>query len=62
MATLGWAIVGVIVINAGFAFVQEYKAERALHALRCLLPDKTWVTRGDISSKSHGVRSCQAMC
>ena len=46
MATLGWAIVGVIVINAGFAFVQEYKAERALHALRCLLPDKTWVTRG----------------
>lgn len=46
MATLGWAIVGVIVINAGFAFFQEYKAERALHALRLLLPDQAWVTRG----------------
>ena len=46
MATLGWAIIGVIAINAGFAFVQEYKAERALHALRRLLPEKTWVTRG----------------
>ena len=28
MATLGWAIFGVIVINAAFAFLQEYKAER----------------------------------
>jgi sodium/potassium-transporting ATPase subunit alpha len=26
MATLGWAILGVIVINAVFAFYQEYKA------------------------------------
>ena len=46
MATLGWAIVGVIVINAVFAFIQEYKAERAVQALRLLLPDKAWVTRG----------------
>jgi len=38
MATLGWAILGVIVINAGFAFFQEYKAERAVHALHRLLP------------------------
>ena len=45
MATLGWAILGVIVINALFAFVQEYKAERAVQALRRLLPDKAWVTR-----------------
>ncbi len=45
MATLGWAIVGVIVINAGFALFQEYRAERALHTLRRLLPDKAWVTR-----------------
>ena len=45
MATLGWAILGVIVINAGFAFFQEYKAERALQALHLLLPDKAWVTR-----------------
>ena len=46
MATLGWAILGVIIINAGFAFFQEYKAEHAVQALRCLLPSKAWVTRG----------------
>ncbi len=46
MATLGWAIIGVILINAGFAFFQEYKAERAVQALRRLLPEKAWVTRG----------------
>ncbi len=46
MATLGWAILGVIVINAVFAFLQEYKAERAVQALHRLLPDKAWVTRG----------------
>jgi sodium/potassium-transporting ATPase subunit alpha len=46
MATIGWAIVAVIVINAAFAFLQEYKAERTLAALRRLLPDKAWVIRG----------------
>ena len=45
MATLGWAILGVIIINAVFAFLQEYKAERAVQALRRLLPDKAWVIR-----------------
>ena len=45
MATLGWAILGVIVINAVFAFLQEYKAERAVQALHRLLPDNAWVTR-----------------
>ncbi len=45
MATLGWAILGVIVMNAGFAFFQEYKAERAVQALHRLLPDKAWVRR-----------------
>ncbi len=46
MGTLGWAIVGVILINAVFAFLQEYKAERAVQALHLLLPDKSWVMRG----------------
>jgi sodium/potassium-transporting ATPase subunit alpha len=46
MATLGWAILAVIAINAAFAFVQEYKAERAVQALHRLLPDKAWVIRG----------------
>ena len=45
MATLGWAILGVILINAVFTFVQEYKAERAVQALRCMLPVTAWVIR-----------------
>ncbi len=45
MVTLGWAILGVIVINAVFAFFQEYKAERAVHALHRLLPARAWVMR-----------------
>jgi sodium/potassium-transporting ATPase subunit alpha len=52
MATLGWAILGVIVINAVFAFFQEYKAERAVHALHRLLPARAWVLR---SSQPHDV-------
>jgi sodium/potassium-transporting ATPase subunit alpha len=45
MATLGWAILGVILINAIFAFLQEYKAERAVQTLRGMLPAKAWVLR-----------------
>lgn len=52
MATLGWAILGVIVINAVFAFFQEYKAERAVHALHRLLPARAWVLR---SHQPHDV-------
>jgi Ca2+-transporting ATPase len=35
---LGWAIWMVIIINAVFSFWQEYKAEKAMEALRQLLP------------------------
>jgi sodium/potassium-transporting ATPase subunit alpha len=45
MATLGWAILGVIIVSAVFSFVQEYKAERAVQALRHLLPTHAWVLR-----------------
>jgi sodium/potassium-transporting ATPase subunit alpha len=38
MLTLGIAIIAVIVINAVFAFIQEYRAEKALEEMRKLLP------------------------
>jgi len=45
MVRLGLAIVGVILINGVFSFWQEYKAERAVAALRQLLPQKVKVLR-----------------
>ena len=42
---IGWSIIGVIVLNAAFTFIQEYRAERTLTALRRLLPALTWVVR-----------------
>src|SRR3990172_12591149 len=45
MLTLGLAIVAVIVINAVFTFIQEYRAERALGALKKLLPFRVTVVR-----------------
>ncbi len=48
MPELGWAIFSVIIINAVFRFWQEYKAERALDALKRLLPRNTRVLRAGI--------------
>jgi sodium/potassium-transporting ATPase subunit alpha len=45
MAHLGFAIVGVIVVNGVFSFWQEYKAEQAVAALRQLLPLKVQAVR-----------------
>jgi calcium-translocating P-type ATPase len=45
MAALGWAVVGVILINGAFSFVQEWRAERALAALEALLPRSVKVIR-----------------
>lgn len=44
-APLGWAIIGVILVNAVFTFFQEYKAERATEALKRMLPQKAHVIR-----------------
>ena len=46
MARLGAAIVGVILINGVFSFWQAYKAERAIAALRQLLPQQVMAMRG----------------
>ncbi|MHB1162766.1 MAG: cation-transporting P-type ATPase, partial [Chloroflexota bacterium] len=40
------AIVAVILINGVFAFWQEYKAEKAVEALRRMLPRRARVVRG----------------
>jgi magnesium-transporting ATPase (P-type) len=45
MATLGWAIVGVILVNSLFSFAQVYRAERALDALERMLPHQVKVLR-----------------
>jgi sodium/potassium-transporting ATPase subunit alpha len=51
MSTLGAAIVVVILINAVFTFVQEYRAERALEALKKLLPFYVQVLREGTEKK-----------
>ena len=45
MGMMGYAIIGVIVINGLFSFWQEYRTERALVALRKLLPRNTTALR-----------------
>jgi Ca2+-transporting ATPase len=45
-AALGWAIWAVILINAVFSFWQEFRAERALAALKNVLPNLVRVYRG----------------
>jgi len=70
MLNLGIAITGVILINAVFTFVQEYRAERTIQKLRGLLPFNVRVIRygrereiparetvpGDVVILSEGMR------
>ena len=51
MARLGVAIVVVIVINGVFSFWQEYKAQRAIAALRQLLPPRVKALRAGHSTE-----------
>jgi P-type E1-E2 ATPase len=45
MAMLGYAILGVIIINGVFSFWQQFRAERAITALQELLPQNVNVLR-----------------
>jgi calcium-translocating P-type ATPase len=51
MATLGYAILGVILLNGVFSFWQEYRAGRALAALLELLPRLVKVLRAGAVSQ-----------
>jgi Ca2+-transporting ATPase len=45
MPEAGWACIAVIFINAIFSFWQEFKAEKAIYALRKLIPSYAHVIR-----------------
>lgn len=51
--TIGWAIILVIIVNALFSFWQEYKAEKAIEALRDLIPSFARVIRNGKEEKVH---------
>ncbi len=53
MATLGWAIIGVIAVNGSFSFWQAYRAERAITALNRLLPQQVSVLRDGRACRLH---------
>lgn len=51
MPEAGWACIVVIVVNAIFSFWQEFKAEKAIDALRELIPSYTRVIRSGTEKK-----------
>lgn len=48
MDILGWAILGVALLNALFSFFQEFRAERAMAALKAFLPQMVEVRRDNL--------------
>lgn len=51
MPEAGWACLGVVFINAIFSFWQEFKAEKAIDALKKLIPSYTRVIRDGAETK-----------
>jgi sodium/potassium-transporting ATPase subunit alpha len=51
MGVLGWALVGVAVLNALFTFAQAIRAERAMQALKSMLPQRITVRRAGVEAQ-----------
>ncbi|MGB5231556.1 MAG: HAD-IC family P-type ATPase [Desulfoprunum sp.] len=51
MGVLGWALTGVALLNAVFSFFQEYRAEKAMEALKKFLPHLVEICRQGLISK-----------
>jgi potassium/sodium efflux P-type ATPase len=51
MPEAGWACIGVIFLNAFFSFWQEYKAEKAIDALKKMIPSFARVMRDGVETK-----------
>ena len=51
MALLGWALLAVAVLNALFTSAQAIRAERAMQALRSMLPQRITVRRGGVEQE-----------
>jgi magnesium-transporting ATPase (P-type) len=55
MPQLGVAIAVVVVLNGVFAFVQEYRADRAAEALRDLVPHRVTVVRDGVRQEVDAI-------
>ena len=56
MGVLGWAFIVVALLNALFSFIQEYRAEKAMEALKKFLPHLVEVCRGGRISRIPACR------
>lgn len=52
---LGFAIFGAVIINATFAFWQEYRADKTVEALKKLIPSSITVRRNATNMKAQAV-------
>ncbi len=53
MDILGWALLGVALLNGIFSFIQEYRAEKAMEALKNFLPQMVVVRREDLVTREN---------